>query len=41
MMIPLLAFVFGSALVAAAAYALMPSRADAIDRRLEELTAGA
>ncbi len=37
-LIPLLAFVFGSALVAAAAYALMPSRADAIDRRLEELT---
>jgi tight adherence protein C len=37
-MIPLLAFVFGTALVAAAAYALMPSRADAIDRRLDELT---
>jgi len=37
-LIPLLAFVFGSAAVAAAAYALMPSRADAIDRRLDELT---
>ncbi len=37
-LIPLLAFVFGSAVVAAAAYALMPSRADAIDRRLDELT---
>jgi tight adherence protein C len=37
-LIPLLAFVFGSALVAAAAYALMPSRADVIDRRLDELT---
>jgi tight adherence protein C len=37
-MIPVLAFVFGSAVVAAAAYALMPSRADAIDRRLNELT---
>ena len=40
LMMPLLAFVFGSALVAAAAYALMPSRAAAIDRRLEELTLG-
>ena len=38
MMMPLLAFLFGSALVAAAAYALMPARAVAIDRRLEELT---
>ncbi|HEX9366726.1 MAG TPA: type II secretion system F family protein [Vicinamibacterales bacterium] len=37
-MIPLFAFLFGSALVAAAAYAMMPSRADAIDRRLDELT---
>jgi tight adherence protein C len=37
---PLLAFVFGTALVAAAAYALMPNRAAAIDRRLEELTLG-
>ena len=37
-MIPLFAFLFGSALVFAAAYVLMPSRAGAIDRRLEELT---
>ena len=40
MMLPLLAFVFGSCLVMAAAYALTPSRAGAIDRRLEELTLG-
>jgi len=40
MVLPLLAFVFGSALVAAAAYALMPARAVAIDRRLEELAFG-
>ena len=39
-MLPLLAFVLGSAIVAAAAYALMPSKAIAIDRRLEELTVG-
>ena len=38
MMIPLFAFVFGTALVAAIAYAFMPARAAAIDRRLEELT---
>jgi tight adherence protein C len=38
LMIPLFAFVFGAALVAAAAYALMPSRTAAIDRRLDELT---
>jgi tight adherence protein C len=37
-MMPLFAFVFGTALVAAAAFALMPSRASAIDRRLEELS---
>jgi tight adherence protein C len=37
-MIPLLAFLFGTGLVAAAAYALIPSRADAIESRLEELT---
>ena len=36
-MIPLFAFFFGTALVAAFAYALMPSRS-AIDQRLEELT---
>jgi tight adherence protein C len=40
MMLPLLAFVFGTVLVAAAAYAFMPSRTVAIDRRLEELTMG-
>ncbi len=39
-MLPLLAFVFGSLLVGAAAFMLMPSRAVAIDRRLEELTTG-
>ncbi len=37
---PLLAFVFGSILVGGAAFALMPNRAIAIDRRLEELTTG-
>lgn len=37
---PLLAFVFGSILVGIAAFALMPNRAIAIDRRLEELTTG-
>jgi tight adherence protein C len=38
MMLPILAFVFGSVIVTAAAMALMPRRASAIDRRLEELT---
>jgi tight adherence protein C len=38
LMMPLVAFLVGSALVAAAAYALMPSKTMAIDRRLEELT---
>jgi tight adherence protein C len=38
LMIPVFAFLFGSALVAGVAYALMPSGADAIDRRLGELT---
>jgi tight adherence protein C len=38
-LLPLLAFVFGSLVVAAAAFVLIPSRAAAIDRRLEELTA--
>jgi tight adherence protein C len=38
LMMPLFAFLFGTAVVAALAYAFMPSRADAIDRRLEELT---
>lgn len=36
-MLPLLAFVFGTALVGAAALLLMPRREAAIDRRLEEL----
>jgi tight adherence protein C len=39
MMLPLLAFVFGSLVIAAAALALLPKPAAAIDRRLEELTA--
>jgi tight adherence protein C len=39
-LLPLLAFVFGMALVAAAAMMLMPARAGAIDRRVEELTLG-
>lgn len=38
LMIPLLAFVFGTALVAAVAYALTPTRAAAIESRIEELT---
>jgi len=37
-MMPVFAFFFGTALVAAAAYLLMPSRANAIDRRLDELS---
>ena len=37
-MMPVFAFFFGTALVAAAAYVLMPSRANAIDRRLDELS---
>jgi tight adherence protein C len=40
MMLPLLAFVFGSLIVMAAAYAFMPKRANAIERRIEELSAG-
>ena len=36
-LLPLLAFVFGSLVVAAAALLLIPSKAAAIDRRLEEL----
>ena len=40
MLLPLLAFVVGTALVGAAAFLLMPNRAVAIDRRLEELTTG-
>ncbi|HTM24165.1 MAG TPA: type II secretion system F family protein [Vicinamibacterales bacterium] len=37
-MMPLLWFVFGTALVSGLAYALVPSRGAAIDRRIEELT---
>ena len=40
MMLPLLAFVFGSLIIAAAALAFMPGKTAAIDRRLEELTLG-
>jgi len=40
MFLPLLAFVFGSIVMAAIAMALIPSRAGAIDRRLDELTTG-
>lgn len=40
LLLPLLAFVFGSLIVTAAALALMPSRATAIDRRLQELMSG-
>ncbi len=39
--IPLLWFLFGTGLVAAFAYALAPTRAMAIDRRIEELTLSA
>jgi len=38
MMIPLLAFLFGTALVGGIAYVMIPSSGDVIDRRLEELT---
>ena len=38
MLLPVLAFVFGSLIIAAAAIAFMPNKAAAIDRRLEELT---
>ena len=37
MLLPILAFVFGTLVIAAGAMALMPRRASAIDRRLEEL----
>ena len=40
MTLPILAFLFGSLIVAAAALLLMPSKAVAIDRRLEELMPG-
>jgi tight adherence protein C len=39
-MLPLFAFFIGSVIVAAVAFLLMPARAGAIDRRLDELTAG-
>lgn len=39
MLLPLLAFALGSAVVGTAAYRLMPGRLSAIDRRLGELTA--
>jgi tight adherence protein C len=39
-LLPLLAFVFGSLVITAGALAFMPSRATAIDRRLEELLVG-
>ena len=38
MLLPVLAFIFGSLIIAAAAIAFMPNKAAAIDRRLEELT---
>ena len=40
LLLPALAFVFGSLLIGAAAFALIPGRAAIIDRRLEELTTG-
>jgi tight adherence protein C len=38
MVLPLLAFIFGSLIITAVALVMMPSKAVAIDRRLEELT---
>jgi len=40
MLLPLLAFVFGSLIIAGGALVFMPNKAAAIDRRLEELTLG-
>jgi tight adherence protein C len=40
MLLPLLAFVFGSLVVTGGALAIMPKRAAAIDRRLDELSLG-
>jgi tight adherence protein C len=37
MLLPILAFIFGTLIITAGAMALMPRRASAIDRRLEEL----
>jgi tight adherence protein C len=39
LLLPLLAFVFGALIITAGALAMMPRRASAIDRRLEELIA--
>jgi len=41
LLLPLLAFLFGSVIVTGAAFVLLPKRAGAIDRRLEELTTAA
>ena len=41
LLLPLLAFVFGTLIITAGAMAMMPRRASAIERRLEELTVGA
>jgi tight adherence protein C len=40
LLLPLLAFVFGTLIITAGAMAMMPRRASAIERRLEELTVG-
>ena len=40
MLLPVLAFIFGSLIIAGGALAFMPNKAAAIDRRLEELTLG-
>jgi len=40
LLLPLLAFVFGTLIITAGAMAMMPRRATAIERRLEELTVG-
>jgi tight adherence protein C len=40
MLLPLLAFVFGTLIITAGALAFMPRRASAIDQRLEELMSG-
>jgi tight adherence protein C len=40
MLLPLLAFIFGTLLITAGAMAFMPRRASAIEQRLEELTVG-
>jgi tight adherence protein C len=40
LLLPLLAFLFGTLIITAGAMAMMPRRATAIERRLEELTVG-